>query len=127
MKVQPTENQQLLHPPDELSVTYAKKRRRDVAPNQVSQDPFSNLVTLKFLEPALNQKLRLETRSPIGTVAILFFAKPKFVLAQWEHGWRIAENRMTCGVFNSASTDLIKGMRGCQADFYHFRSAESRA
>ena len=98
MKVQPTGNQQLLDAPDERSVTNAKKRQRDVAPNQVSQDPFSNLVTLQFLEPAMNQKLTIETRSPIGTTAVLFFAKPKFVLSQWKHGWRIAENPWYAGL-----------------------------
>src|SRR5271165_7157271 len=93
MKMQLTGNQQLLHPPDERSLAYAKKRQRDLAPNQVSQDPFSNRVTLKFLEPAVNQELTLETRSPIGTTAVLFFAKPALVMAQWKHGWRIEEKR----------------------------------
>jgi len=92
MKMQATGNQQLFHSPDDRSVTYAKKRQGDVAPNQVLQDAFSNLVTLEFLEPAVNQELTLEAGSSIRTAAVLFVAKPKFVLAQWKHGWRIAEN-----------------------------------
>ena len=79
--MQPAGNQQLLHAPDKRSITDAKERQRDVASNQVSQNAFSNLVTLEFLEPAVNQELSLETSSPVGTTAVLFFAKPKFVLA----------------------------------------------
>ena len=86
VKMQPTGNQQLLHAPDKRSITDAKERQRDVASYQISQNAFSNLVTFEFLEPAVNQKLSLETSSPVGTTAVLFFAKPEFVLAQWKHG-----------------------------------------
>jgi hypothetical protein len=85
VKMQPTGNQQLLHTPDKRSIADAKNCQRDVASNQVSQNAFSNLVTLKVLEPAVNQELSLETSSPVGTTAVLFFAKPIFVLAQWKH------------------------------------------
>src|SRR5260370_32885290 len=41
VKMQPTGNQQLLHAPDKRSITDAKKRQRDVASYQVSQNAFS--------------------------------------------------------------------------------------
>jgi len=131
MKVQSTGNQHRLYSPNEPGVTYGKKCERDVAPNQVSQDPFSKLVTLKFLEPAANQELTQKTRGTIWTATVFFLTKPIFVLAEWKHSWRIEEGvflgktfpkaPVVSGVFNSASTDLIKGAKGCQADFGHFR------
>jgi len=85
MEMQSTGNQQIFDSPDKSSVADAKKLQRDVAPNQVAQDRLSELVTFELLEPAVSQELTLEAGNAIRTGAVLVFAKPKFVLAQWKH------------------------------------------
>jgi hypothetical protein len=80
MNMQSTGNQQLRDLLNHPVVSHARRRQRDLPRKQIPQHVHFERLTFELLKPQATPQSTLWNIDPIGRLAVVFLAKPPFVL-----------------------------------------------